>query len=135
MDTDSSSSFSIKTPDSSERTCEVCWNDKEVDDFPFTPPTLACLHASNTCRGCLACAIATDLAGKGPTNITCPSCSKQLAYEDVLRHGDDRTKERYEVALVRSALQDDDTFVWVCLDVSKSDNLDVTDKAVLGARL
>ncbi|EFX05666.1 ring finger protein [Grosmannia clavigera kw1407] len=93
-------------------TCNLCWNEKEVKDFSDYLLTPACSRDCTTCRDCLSSSITADLDNKGPRNIACPTCDEPIPYENVLRHGDTRLKERYESALLRHSLQEDNAFIW-----------------------
>ncbi|KAI9151303.1 Maltose O-acetyltransferase [Paramyrothecium foliicola] len=92
--------------------CAVCDDAKDVFAFSLWPTTSGCTHKQATCRSCLNDSIAFDIENKGANHVACPECGLGLGYDDVMRFADDEVRVRYEQLLVRTALQDNDEFVW-----------------------
>lgn len=103
----------VGTSTKSKHVCVICGESKSSFAFSLWPTTNKCTHKQATCRPCLKASIAFDIENKGVHRISCPQCSVELGYNDIVRYVDEPVRLRYETLLVRAALQDDENFIWV----------------------
>jgi len=94
--------------------CTVCFEEKDVSDFPASPLSSVCNHSPSTCRDCVKSSIRSDLdAGKSCSGLACPECEGLLSPDVVLEYADDETRERYNERSMREAMEADEDFIWV----------------------
>ncbi|KIM19986.1 hypothetical protein M408DRAFT_277262 [Serendipita vermifera MAFF 305830] len=92
--------------------CIVCRD--EPPHFPKDAPTATCAHQSQVCLVCLRRTINEAVTnGIIVTGIHCPSadCTQLMAYTDVQRWASEETLQRYDRAMLSSALMADPDFI------------------------
>jgi uncharacterized protein YbaR (Trm112 family) len=92
--------------------CTVCTDTKPAASFPLAAITKTCTHPPTTCLDCVATSIRSDITHKLWNEIRCPECREPLQYDDVQRHADAATLERYQTLSFRHVLSEADNFVW-----------------------
>lgn len=97
------------------RECTVCLEMKHETDYPSAALTDACLHDPSTCLDCVRYCIRTDLNNKLWSDTACPECESRLTPDAIQRYADDESWLKYNELSLRSSLEKDETFVWVCL--------------------
>ena len=63
--------------------CVVCYGTLNERTVPHRRITSACNHEPDVCRSCLATSISTQFNSKVWDQISCPSCSQRLGFQDV----------------------------------------------------
>ena len=63
--------------------CVVCYEALSARTVPQRRITSACNHEPDVCRSCLATSISTQFNSKVWDQISCPSCSQRLGFQDV----------------------------------------------------
>ena len=63
--------------------CVVCYDPLTTRTVPQRRITTACNHEPDVCRSCLATSISTQFNSKVWDQISCPSCSQRLEFQDV----------------------------------------------------
>ena len=63
--------------------CVVCYENLTARTVPQRRITSACNHEPDVCRSCLATSISTQFNSKVWDQISCPSCSQRLGFQDV----------------------------------------------------
>jgi hypothetical protein len=96
------------------RDCVICTNELFVLEFPMESTTAACKHPIQACKECLASWLASELADKGHSRLTCPECSEALSYNDVWRASSQETFAVYDRLTTQTALTELPDFAW-CL--------------------
>lgn len=81
-------------PGHATKDCVICAMKKTVADFPTARISAACLHAPNTCLGCIRKSINVDSRARQWDHINCPECGEQLDYFKVKKYADQKTCSR-----------------------------------------
>lgn len=98
-------------PQTRTRDCAVCGDATPIIDLPSLS---SCAHKPETCAGCYAGWIASELGEKGWRNIKCPGgeCRVILAHHEVQQYATKEVFEQYDTFAMREALADDPSFRW-----------------------
>ncbi|TLD16812.1 uncharacterized protein PgNI_00771 [Pyricularia grisea] len=96
----------------STRECAVCTEELADSEFPTKHITSACNHAINTCKTCLKTSIRSDMNNKFWNRISCPECGASLIQEDVERHAEPATVEKYRKLKENADRQASPNFRW-----------------------
>ncbi|EHA50348.1 IBR domain-containing protein [Pyricularia oryzae 70-15] len=94
------------------RECAVCTEEFPDSNFPTKAVTSACSHAINTCKTCLKTSIRSDMNNKFWHRISCPECGASLMQEDVERHAEPETIEKYRKLKENADRQASPSFRW-----------------------
>ena len=70
------------------RDCVVCYDTLNTRTVPQRRITSTCGHEPDVCRSCLAMSISTQFNSKVWDQISCPSCSQRLDFQDVKAFAD-----------------------------------------------
>ena len=70
------------------RDCIVCYDTLNILTVPQRRITSTCGHEPDVCRSCLATSISTQFNSKVWDQISCPSCSQRLDFQDVKAFAD-----------------------------------------------
>lgn len=81
-------------PTPSRPECTVCLETPGQDKFSERRITASCDHNTDICSDCIARHIEIQLRDKTWNQITCPTCSAVLKFEDVRQLADSETFER-----------------------------------------
>lgn len=107
------------------KSCAVCGDDKDQDEFPIKSPTSRCQHAPQLCLDCLDMWVASALDDNGVDAIKCPECPEKLSYDDVHDATSPITFEAYDKAATNNALSSLPDFNWCLAPGCKSGQLNV----------
>lgn len=97
------------------RTCVACANDLPLHDFAAFPLTSSCVHENSACTPCVQQWVKTQLASRNWNSIKCLECEEIMQYDDVKRHVDATTFEKYDRLAALSVYNGHPDFMW-CLD-------------------
>ncbi|CAG8981612.1 hypothetical protein HYALB_00009491 [Hymenoscyphus albidus] len=103
------SNFDAHAAIAETRSCDVCMEDLEFNEFPAQVPTISCEHKVVTCNGCLRRSIEVQIH-ESPGRITCPTCPQQLQFEDVKKYASREEFERYDRHCLMASFTDDPFF-------------------------
>ncbi|KAK3386619.1 hypothetical protein B0H63DRAFT_493359 [Podospora didyma] len=94
--------------------CSVCFDEKEISEFPRAAVTRTCKHPPRTCLECMKGTIRAQLESKLWNEIGCPEegCKGILQNDDIQRFADEETNDRYQALSFRGAMSESDNFVW-----------------------
>lgn len=95
-------------------TCVACADELPRDDFGLLL-TSSCRHINSACIACVQQWISAQLEEQSWNNISCIECSEVMQYEDVKRHADLETFQRFDDLAALSVYNNDPDFVW-CLN-------------------
>ena len=68
--------------------CVVCYETLNTRTIPQRRITSACNHEPDVCKSCLARSISTQITSKVWDQISCPTCSQRLGFQDVKTFAD-----------------------------------------------
>ncbi|TLD33810.1 hypothetical protein PspLS_00963, partial [Pyricularia sp. CBS 133598] len=94
------------------RECAVCTEEVAESEFPTKAVTSACNHPINTCKTCLKTSISSDMNNKFWNRISCPECGASLMQEDVERHAEPATIDKYRKLKENADRQASPNFRW-----------------------
>lgn len=94
------------------RACISCTEELPLASFPSVRMTSACDHETEACRDCVQLWISSQLADNQWNRISCMQCRQRLQYDDVIRHADQKTSERFDMLSMRAALGENAGFRW-----------------------
>jgi hypothetical protein len=78
-----------------QKECVVCSDTQPLRKFPSRPPTTACKHGCDVCRGCLRTWIASEFGTKMWNEIDCPVCTARMHYRDISEFAPKDIVKRY----------------------------------------
>ncbi|KAH7402671.1 hypothetical protein BKA66DRAFT_449266 [Pyrenochaeta sp. MPI-SDFR-AT-0127] len=96
---------------SGNRDCAVCSDNVLIIGLP----SLAnCIHRPETCAGCYADWITTQLRDNSWREVKCPGseCRIQLTYDEIRQYANPGIFQQYDAFLARAAFNDDPNFRW-----------------------
>lgn len=103
-----------------KKECVVCTDSRSLFRFPSYPPTAQCSHNADVCRRCLRTWIRTTFASKIWDEISCPTCSERLDYEDVREFAPSDIFRKYDRLSAKAALEAIPGFRWCIMKGCKS---------------
>lgn len=103
-----------------KKECVVCTDSRSLSRFPSYSPTAQCTHSADVCRRCLRTWISTTFTSKIWDEISCPTCSERLDYEDVREFAPSHIFRKYDKLSAKAALETIPNFRWCIMKGCKS---------------
>lgn len=95
--------------------CIVCLEELPESSYPEHKVSAYCNHGASVCLDCLRKCIKNDHETKMWNDITCPTCTATLSYEEVKKLADVDTFKHYDELSFRTTVSCSPNFVW-CLE-------------------